>query len=790
MFDSTNENASRPGEAHRESTDNPNISTAERIGKKKSQPIVDLLAHYVVLGRPDARGTRQPGGGPYSEGKPLDRAALVNHASGGTAHGIYPIKPGESVCGLGCLDFDSHKGETPWSEMADAARKVSIEAQRRGLIARPFRSIGGKGIHLHFAWAAKQDARSVRVLLRQILGECAYKDGAGGVKVGEVEVFPKQDRVALGGYGNYFFLPGAGLSEPLDPMTFEGLGKGTAAGYTLKYSAPVPIVAPEPPRVSSNTDVDLAVVASAVAAIPNDGVDYEKWFRIVAAIHACDCGEEGHEIAETWSERSDKHRQGWFEHTWSHLDEKRDNGAAFGTLSHHARANGWIDPERQAAIDAFDAINIEASIAWVQEYEKARATSTVPRVSDLPFFIRNAKGNVKPLLSNVIKALSNPYTSGGVQLGRDTFKDEVMIAYKRGQWRPITDADLILFRERFETMQDGMVGVGREMMRDAVAHLAEFHQFDSAQLWLTDLKWDRVARVERLMSKYFGAEESQYSRAVSRYFMTALAGRVMSPGIQADMALILVGAQGVGKSTGLQCLSPSPECFAEISLTSKDDDLARVLRGVLIAEIGELKGLMSREIEHTKSLITRRFEKWVPKFKEFSTSYARRSIFAGTTNSDEFLDDSTGERRMLPIWVGITHNVERDDLARDRDQLWAEGREMFKFARDLGGSGVDWQPAERLARLEHDKFSVVDGWTDFFVSWLKRRLEPDKQGDKPKEFTPFTSTEAIQGAVSIPSGQINLTHKKRASSILTRLDYEQNRLREDGGRVRRWTVKR
>jgi hypothetical protein len=350
---------------------------------EQSQPIVDLLAQYAALGRTDARGTKKPGGKPYKEDKPLDREALVHHLNGGPAHGVYPIRPGESVCRLACLDFDNHKGELTWADMADAARRVSDAAKRRGLIPRPFRSGGGRGIHLGFAWADPQDARSVRAVLKRVLVECGFKDGAGGVKVGEVEVFPKQDRVALGAYGNYFFLPGAGMSEPLDPETFEGLGKLTAAGYSLHYSAPVPIVAPEPPRVSSNADVDLAVVASAVAAIPNDGLDYETWFRIVAAIHACDCGDEGREVAETWSERSDKHRRGWFEHTWDHLDEKRGNGAAFGTLAHHARANGWVDPERTAAIDALDALDMADMAEAIEAIDKAKASASRAKLDNL-----------------------------------------------------------------------------------------------------------------------------------------------------------------------------------------------------------------------------------------------------------------------------------------------------------------------------------------------------------------------------------------------------------------------
>ncbi len=75
------------------------------------------------------------------------------------------------------------------------------------------------------------------------------------------------------------------------------------------------------------------------------------------------------------------------------------------------------------------------------------------------------------------------------------------------------------------------------------------------------------------------------------------------------------------------------------------------MRGRLVAEIGELRGLNTKELESIKAFVTRTHENWIPKYREFATQFPRRLVFVGTTNEDEFLADKTGNRRWLPVEV-------------------------------------------------------------------------------------------------------------------------------------------
>jgi hypothetical protein len=141
---------------------------------------------------------------------------LREHVAGTHKMGLCPIAPGGSTCCVAVLDFDSHKGETPWVVMTALAAKVSAMLEfEHGIRVSPWRSSGGQGIHLYTVWNAPQDAYSVRETMRQALGACGMGEGTGGVAKAEVEIFPKQHEVPADGCGSMFVLPFAGKSERL-----------------------------------------------------------------------------------------------------------------------------------------------------------------------------------------------------------------------------------------------------------------------------------------------------------------------------------------------------------------------------------------------------------------------------------------------------------------------------------------------------------------------------------------------------------------------------------------------
>src|SRR5699024_698878 len=76
-------------------------------------------------------------------------------------------------------------------------------------------------------------------------------------------------------------------------------------------------------------------------------------------------------------------------------------------------------------------------------------------------------------------------------------------------------------------------------MRPAILAVAAERAYHPIQEYLEHLPaWDGVPRVECLLVDYFGAEDSSYTRAVTRKTLVAAIARIYQPGTKFDSVLI------------------------------------------------------------------------------------------------------------------------------------------------------------------------------------------------------------------------------------------------------------
>jgi predicted P-loop ATPase len=357
-----------------------------------------------------------------------------------------------------------------------------------------------------------------------------------------------------------------------------------------------------------------------------------------------------------------------------------------------------------------------------------------------------------------------------IEIRFDEFRDEIMYSeLGKNQWQAFRDEDYTRLRLKLESV--GIKKVGKELVRDAVILTAKDNSFDSAIEWLTNVvpSWDFEPRIDTFLTTHFGVTDSPYTRAVSRYLWSALAGRVLKPAIKADMVPILIGSQGAGKSTGVAAICPHPDFFTEISLNEKEDDLARKMRGRLLGEISELRGLNTRDVETIKAFVTRTHEIWTPKFKEFSTTFARRIVFIGTTNQEQFLADQTGNRRWLPVTVC---KVDVNRIKEDCLQLWAEARDTFE--------GILWEDAEKLAKKNQSNHMIIDPWFDPIQDWLIRNNLIPQYGNDINFDTYVTTNQVLSEVLLVDVKGHNTASQMRVSRILNSLSFVKRSKRIQG----------
>jgi predicted P-loop ATPase len=184
-----------------------------------------------------------------------------------------------------------------------------------------------------------------------------------------------------------------------------------------------------------------------------------------------------------------------------------------------------------------------------------------------------------------------------------------------------------------------------------------------------------------------------------KLFMRGAIARVVDPGCQFDEMIVLVGGQGIGKSTFLRKLAHQPNWFDGNFNTIEGDTAVERLRGKWLLEMAELLSLKkAKEVEAVKSFITNRIDTIRPKYAKETEDRPRTCVFAGTTNDMDFLSDPTGNRRFLPIHCGAGERQEflfSDEAQGFIDQCWAE---MY----------AAWKAGDRRLELPVDILAMAD----------------------------------------------------------------------------------
>jgi predicted P-loop ATPase len=360
------------------------------------------------------------------------------------------------------------------------------------------------------------------------------------------------------------------------------------------------------------------------------------------------------------------------------------------------------------------------------------------------------------------------------------------------EWTGLDSKKLVnwLAREEGITVTDKIAYGAAEV----VANTMERHP---PRDYLRSITWDGVPRLDKMLITYFKADDTPYTRGVSSRWMISAVARIMEPGCQADCALILESKkQGRGKSTGLEILA-SPAWFADSGLDIGNKDSYQNLRGVWIYEIGELDGVRGREVTKVKNFVGARSDRYRRSYGERTVDVPRQGVLAGTTNESEYLQDTTGNRRFLPIKV--KGDVDRDAIRRDRDQIWAEAH-----VRYLAGEPWHVNTLEFRALCEDQQQDRVrdDIWAPIVESWLKNPTITEKSDIEleslDRKSTTITTVEKIRsidvvadgvlthevaiGALRKEAGHITRGDEMRIATILRGFGYEPVQLRGEGGK--------
>jgi predicted P-loop ATPase len=204
-------------------------------------------------------------------------------------------------------------------------------------------------------------------------------------------------------------------------------------------------------------------------------------------------------------------------------------------------------------------------------------------------------------------------------------------------------------------------------------------RFHPVREYLESLPEQEISHAETLFIKYMGCPDTPYHREAAKLFLLGAVARVYEPGHKFDFVPILFGAQGKRKSTFIRILAC--DWHGELKATFSDENkLVEQMSGAWIMEMPELSSIGRSAIEDAKAFVTAVSSHVRLAWARRSKVYKRQCVFIGSTNDDEFLIDTTGNRRWWPIRVQIDM-IDTDELHRCRAKIWGAAVAEYKRLR-------------------------------------------------------------------------------------------------------------
>lgn len=328
--------------------------------------------------------------------------------------------------------------------------------------------------------------------------------------------------------------------------------------------------------------------------------------------------------------------------------------------------------------------------------------------------LRIRKGEVAESFGNLCIILEHTYGD------RLTF--DAMAAVPHLDGKAFKDEDISAMRCAIEA-DEGLEFSDGEM-RAGIMRIATARSFHPVRDYLRGLVWDGVPRLERVAADLLGARDELSAVYLCRFFVSAVA-RALDPGCKVDTCLVLVGDEGMKKSTFFRVLGGAWFKDSKVDITDRKGMM--LMHSAWVYEWPEIDRMLERKHDSdVKAFVSQSSDSYVPMYGRAVDDRPRSSVAVGTTNKEQFIASATGSRRWWP--VSVQKRIDADWLAANRDQLWAEAVYFFDaFTREKAAGMVDdanpyrwWLSDEEDARraARNEEHLTVSPDLERVESWL------------------------------------------------------------------------
>ena len=293
-------------------------------------------------------------------------------------------------------------------------------------------------------------------------------------------------------------------------------------------------------------------------------------------------------------------------------------------------------------------------------------------------------------------------------LGKLEFK--TLKAYK---YKPMTDfTENSILREILKAKVKCSINSLRNLL-----HSDYCEMYDPFEDYFNNLpeNTDEIDYIEMLADTITTTKQDLWRVCFKKWFV-AMVACVLDEKQVNQTVIVFSGKQGLGKTTWIEKIMPKPlkEYIFSGTINPSNKDTLIHLAECMLINLDELENLNKTEIGSLKEIITKTHIRMRKAYGHNNENMPRRASFAGSVNTAQFLNDTTGSRRFLCFeveYIEYTHKIDINKVYAQAVKLYkSEFRHWFnqEEIKEINANNEQYQLRSPEEELLLTWFNVAD----------------------------------------------------------------------------------
>lgn len=277
-------------------------------------------------------------------------------------------------------------------------------------------------------------------------------------------------------------------------------------------------------------------------------------------------------------------------------------------------------------------------------------------------------------------------------------------------WKPVTDfVENSILREILKAKVKCNINTLRNLLRSDFCE-----QFDPFKDYFDNVpnNEDETDYITELANTITTTKQDLWIECFKKWFVAMVACVTNDKAVN-QTVIVFSGKQGVGKTTWIEKLIPKPlkDYMFSGTINPNNKDTLIHLAECMLINLDELENLNRTEIGTLKELITKTHIRMRKAYGHNNETLPRRASFAGSVNTAQFLNDTTGSRRFLCFEVEhieYAHNIDINNAYAQARQLYKDG---FRY----------WFNQEEIKEinLNNEQYQIRSPEEELLLTWFE-----------------------------------------------------------------------